>query len=249
MKPPSDRARLLLQRYKEASAPDAEKKARLGDVLRERVLRGDAPRFEVVPVVALAVAQTSFVQKLWASTWAKLGLGVVAVGAVGGAGYQIFHEPAPAPARAHWASVADVVPQASVARAISKVEDDVPSAPKAANEAPPSKAALPRAEKSPSATPAPSVEPTIDEEVKLISSAQSALRSGDSKRSLELLAAHAARFPNGKLSTLRQVTHMMALCQAGRRAQARQEAADFIASRPTSPFVERVRNVCSSGGD
>jgi hypothetical protein len=249
MKPPSDRARLLLQRYKEASAPDTEQKARLGDVLRERVLRGDSPRFEVVPVVALAVSQTSFVQKLWASAWAKLGVGVVAAGAAGGAGYRALHEDAPAPMQpAHWASVAQVVPRASVARTAPKLDDSM-SSPKEADDGVASKAAPSRTEKAPSAAVFPSAEPTIDEEVKLLSGAQAALRSGESKKALELLAAHAARFPNGKLGTLRQVTHMMALCQAGLRAQARREAADFIASKPSSPFVERVRNICSSGGD
>ena len=86
----------------------------------------------------------------------------------------------------------------------------------------------------------------MDEEVKLVSAAQSALRAGDAKQALELLAQHAARFPNGKLATLRQVTHMMALCQAGQRAQARQEAADFVAERPSSPFARRVNGICAS---
>jgi outer membrane protein assembly factor BamD (BamD/ComL family) len=97
----------------------------------------------------------------------------------------------------------------------------------------------------PARSPAPSAEPTVDEEVKLINGAQAALRAGDTRHALELLAQHAARFPAGKLATLRQVTHMLALCQSGKTAQARQEAADFVADKPGSPFVERVKTICA----
>lgn len=251
MTSPSDRARLLLQRYKEANALGTEQKARLGEVVRERVQRGDLPRFDVVPVVAYAASQTSVAQKLWGSVWAKWGLGVVAVGAAAGAGYRTFQvDAAPPEQGAHVATSAhrEQLLRASVAAAPPVVPAS-PSATHAGDSAAVrSPAAVPRAEKSSAAAAAPSAEPTIDEEVKLVTGAQSALRAGDSKRALELLAAHAVRFPNGKLSTLRQVTHMMALCQAGRRTQARQEAAAFVASKPSSPFVERVNGICAGPG-
>jgi outer membrane protein assembly factor BamD (BamD/ComL family) len=89
-------------------------------------------------------------------------------------------------------------------------------------------------------------EPTIDEEVKLMNAAQAALRAGEPKRALELLNEHAARFPAGKLSTARQVTHMMALCQAGKAEQARHEATSFLAKNPGSPFAARVSGICAS---
>jgi hypothetical protein len=87
-------------------------------------------------------------------------------------------------------------------------------------------------------------EPTIDEEVKLMNAAQAALRAGDATRALLLLREHAARFPTGKLATARQVTRMMALCQAGQGPQARREAASFLTKNPDSPFAERVERLC-----
>jgi len=76
--------------------------------------------------------------------------------------------------------------------------------------------------------------------------AQAALRAGDAGRALSILNEHAKRFPAGKLATARQVTRMVALCQAGSPKQARAEAATFLARNPSSPFAERVRGICSS---
>ena len=47
MKPPSDSARAVLERYKAATALKAEDKTRLGSLVNERALRGDVPRFDV----------------------------------------------------------------------------------------------------------------------------------------------------------------------------------------------------------
>jgi outer membrane protein assembly factor BamD (BamD/ComL family) len=90
-----------------------------------------------------------------------------------------------------------------------------------------------------------SSEPTIDEEVKLMTAAQAALRSGQPRRALHLLNEHARRFPNGKLASARAVAHMVALCAVGRADEARSEADRFLAKSPSSPFAERVRNVCA----
>jgi outer membrane protein assembly factor BamD (BamD/ComL family) len=85
---------------------------------------------------------------------------------------------------------------------------------------------------------------TIDEEMRLMNAAQDALRTGHSKRALSLLNEHSERFPNGKLSSARSVTRMMALCQAGSSEQARREAEQFLARHPSSPFVDRVKTIC-----
>jgi hypothetical protein len=251
MKPPSDNARRLLDRYKEASSLGAERKARLGDVVHERVLRGDLPRFDVV-LGAHAAAHNGWLQKLWASSATKWGFAALVVGAASAGGYRAWHEDAATSLRE--------APAAAVTRSLAP--SDRPTAPTGSNlpaepaaptqidepapaEAPPArteKQALP----TPSRSPAPSAEPTVDEEVKLINAAQAALRAGDAKHALELLSQHAARFPGGKLATLRQVTHMMALCQSGKAEQARQEAADFVAAKPGSPFVERVKGICAA---
>lgn len=251
MKPPSDNARRLLDRYKEASSLGAERKARLGEVVHERVLRGDLPRFDVVLGVQ-AAAHNSWLQKLWASSATKWGLGALVAGAVGAGSYRAWHEDGALSLRdAPAAAVTRSLPPSEPVPA--QASSNLPAEPAAAarpEEPAPAEAPQPRAEKqslpAPSRLPAPSAEPTVDEEVKLINAAQAALRAGDAKHALELLSQHAARFPAGKLATLRQVTHMMALCQSGKAEQARQEAADFVASKPGSPFVERVKSICAA---
>jgi hypothetical protein len=185
-------------------------------------------------------------QQLWASSAGKWALGVIALGVAGGAAYRLSRSDAPsslreAPAESVARSVAP--PQAVTAPSAPTADGSPSPAPSGASDVAPPKPAHTRAEKSPSVQ-AASGEPTIDEEVKLVSGAQAALRSGNASQALELLAQDAARFPNGKLATLRQVTHMMALCQSGQRAQAQKEAADFVAARPNSPFVERVNRIC-----
>lgn len=253
MKPPSDNARRLLQHYKQASTLGSEHKARLGEVVHERVLRGDLPRFDILPGVkaATSAAHGNWLQRLAASSAAKWGLGALVVAAVGAGGYRAWHsEAATSLSEAPAASIARTLPPnepgsapAAVASSSSEAHQAEPAA------AEPTELPSTRTEKqslpAPSRSPAPSAEPTVDEEVKLINGAQAALRGGDAKHAFELLAQHAARFPAGKLATLRQVTHMLALCQSGKAAQARQEAADFVTAKPGSPFVERVKAICA----
>lgn len=247
MKPPSDEAVRLLQRYKEASAPGAEQKARLGDVVRERLLRGDLPRFDVVPF-APATPEPSLVQRLWSSTAGKLALGAVAVGAAGGASYPFFVQeslPSQRPAASAAVARAASPPLQSARPSSATTATEEKPVGETAPQAPASKTVRSRAENTPPAAVKAS-EATVDEEVELVNASQAALRAGNTAQALDLLAQHAARFPSGKLATLRQVTRMMALCQSGRTAQARQEAADFIAKKPDSPFVERVKTICLS---
>lgn len=253
MKPPSDNARRLLEQYKQAGALGTERKARLAEVVHERVLRGDLPRFDVALGVKGA-AHSHWLQRLWASSAAKWGLGAIAAGAVGVGGYRAWHEDPPvslreAPSAAVTRSLPPSAPTqkpAASALAIAPAVEAPPEQPAPAEPAPArsDKQTLP----APSRTPTPATEPTVDEEVKLINGAQASLRRGDTKHALELLSQHAARFPAGKLATLRQVTHMLALCQSGKGEQARKEAADFVASKPGSPFVERVKTICTGSG-
>jgi hypothetical protein len=250
MKPPSDSARLLLEAYKDSITLGADQKARLGSVVQERVLRGDLPRFEVAPA-AHAAPEPSFMQRVWSSTWGKLGVGVLAIGGVAAAGQYVMEGEAKAPSGLV-APVTHVTPGPATSHATppkpAPMHEPAAVEPKIAKPVTPP-ALVPQVEKAEKAAASPSAtagEPTVDEEVKLVNAAQAALRAGDTRRSFELLGQHATRFPNGKLVTLRQVTHMMTLCQAGRGAEARKEAADFLASRPSSPFAERVKTICAT---
>jgi hypothetical protein len=245
MKPTSEEARRLLQHYKEASSLGSEQKARLGEVVQQRVLRGDLPRFDVM-VGAAATATPSLLQKIWSSTVGKLVLAVAVLCAAGAATYPLLREkPTQAPRAASPAGVRTIPARSSQAAMSSAIAAPEPVAAEPRATKPVPTELRPRAEKSaPSASP-PAGEQTVDEEVKLMNAAQAALRAGKAAQALELLTQHTERFPSGKLTTLREVTRMMALCQAGRRAEARQLAANFIAQRPDSPFVERVKTICA----
>lgn len=247
MTEPSARARQLLERYKAAGALSNDEKARLGGLLEQRALRGDLPRFDVQPHAANA-APPSLFEQVWSSTAAKLALSLIVAGAAGGVLYgsreRTGEHPSVAASFSGTHSVA--VPIAAVPSSMSGVEAaaaaDEPAPPPSseAHAVTPPRSKLERSEPAASAS-----EPTIDEEVKLMNAAQAALRAGDSKQTLELLRQHAARFPAGKLTTLRQVTHMLALCQAGQTARARQEASSFLEKNPHSPFSARVSGICA----
>ncbi len=245
MKPPSERAREVLERYKAASGLGADEKSRLGDIVRERVLRGDLPRFDVLPLAA-SVPHASLAQKLWSTTIGKLGTAVLVAGAAGGIGYQLQKNPVD-----NLAAPATTVVRARLTASNATVPAPVAPqepAPEPSTEAAQADAArvLPRPKERSAAPSADVAEPTIDDEVKLVSGAQTALRGGNTARAMQLLKEHETRFPAGKLATLRQVTYMMALCQSGQTAQARQAAARFLAKNPSSPFAERVSGICAA---
>jgi hypothetical protein len=86
---------------------------------------------------------------------------------------------------------------------------------------------------------------TVDEEMKLLRAAHSALRAGRPEQALAQLAEHTWRFPNGELAEQRDVAHILALCRAGKTEASRSEARRFLAARPDSPFAGRVRATCA----
>jgi len=242
MKPPSSQARLILERYKAAESLRVDEKARLGEAIRERALRGDLPRFDIQPT-SPAVPRTGWAHQVWSSLAGKAGLALVVLGAGAGVAYQLRKDAA-AP------GLIEPAPPTPGEREVAPTFSTEPApAPRAepgaatSNQPPPSP---PRAkpERQLAAPLTSASEPTIDEEVKLVKAAQAALQAGDAKRALRLLDEDAARFPSGKLTSVRQVAHMTALCQAGQREQAQQEAASFLAKNPSSPFADRVKAIC-----
>jgi hypothetical protein len=88
-------------------------------------------------------------------------------------------------------------------------------------------------------------EAVVDEELRLLRHAQLFVRSGDPRRAMALLDEHAAKFPSGRLSDAREVTRMVALCDLGARASAREKAEHFLAQHPASSFSDRVRHICT----
>jgi hypothetical protein len=232
MKGPSEQARRALERYRTATSPGAADKTRLLDIIQQRALRGDLPRFAIQSALPV-IPKTSLVQSLWASTLGKVGVALVVVGvpALGiYEGRKLVHHPSTTP----------IV----IAPPTAHEPEDAPtpqSLEETSSPAPAEASALPRGR---SEKVTSSSEPTIDEEIKLMTRAQGSLRAGDPKQALQLLNEAARRFPNSKLATARAVSHMTALCAAGRSDEARAEASRFLAKNPGSPFTDRVKDVC-----
>jgi len=100
----------------------------------------------------------------------------------------------------------------------------------------------------PDPAPAPSDAPhpasTLVAELTLLRTAQAALRRGDPDGALGQLEAHRARFPDGELAAERDAAEVRALCDAGRRAEARASVARFVSLHPSSPLRGRVEGIC-----
>jgi len=239
MNQPSSQARLILEHYKAAEAPRADQRMRLGDVIRQRAMRGDLPRFDV-QATSPAIANGGLAQHAWGSSAGKACLVLLALGVGVGITHQLKHDSR----RAQLEELAPVAVQAHAAAAPRSARKPAPEPQSAAKGEEVEGSLQTPAPVKPGRPLASAGEPTIDEEVTLVKSAQEALQAGDTKRALQFLNEHAARFPTGKLASVRQVTHMTALCQAGQTERARQEATSFLAKNASSPFSERVKTIC-----
>lgn len=79
------------------------------------------------------------------------------------------------------------------------------------------------------------------EESRLVGSAREALRAGDARTALALLAQARERFPAGVLGQERAALGIEASMQSGARAEAAESARRFLAAFPNSPHAARVR--------
>jgi hypothetical protein len=95
------------------------------------------------------------------------------------------------------------------------------------------------------ATPAPAPAPrapTAREELDALVRAQAAVRAGDGPSALRVLDAHGA---DPRLAAERRALRILALCAAGRTAEARREAAEFLRGDPTSIQRGAVARSCA----
>jgi hypothetical protein len=86
----------------------------------------------------------------------------------------------------------------------------------------------------------------VSEEARLLRRADNALHSGSFSYALQLLDELAVRLPNGVLAEERSAERISALCKLGRTAQAREEAARFLRSTPSSPLAKSVKASCAA---
>jgi len=86
----------------------------------------------------------------------------------------------------------------------------------------------------------------LERELRLLRAAYAALRAGHPEIALSRLTEHAMRFPHGELAESRDVAQVMALCQAGQTAVARQHAEQVLRQHPGSANAARVRSLCAA---
>ncbi len=88
------------------------------------------------------------------------------------------------------------------------------------------------------------VDDTLAAEVQALRDAHRALKDGDAVRALALLDAAPSDQTRGGLSAEREAARIVALCAAGRIADARRHADVSLARHPSSPLSGRVRRSC-----
>ncbi len=178
----------------------------------------------------------------WTAT--KMIVAIALAAGAGGGGMLAFEA-----ATAHRGPVVQATEPAPRAIATTSAPVSVPRAmATAAPSATPAASAAPVEAKAPaaSAPPAPtSSKGAFDDEMKLLALADAALRSNDGVRAMALLDEHAQRYPRSALDQERSVERVLALCAQGRLEDARDAAARFVSSYPSSPYVARVRASCA----
>ena len=80
-----------------------------------------------------------------------------------------------------------------------------------------------------------------------MTAARSALAAGDATRSLAVLDAYEAEFPNGAFSVEVSVLRVEALARAGRMTEARRLGERFLRQHPNGLFARRVASTLAAG--
>jgi hypothetical protein len=238
--------RSLLRAWQTRQPSDAARRRTLSAIEAGAVLAVGAAAATVAPK---AVAATSPLVK-----WAGLAAGVLATaGAVGYAGYHgrsVAHTTAeigaPEVAGASPRAAARVEPQ-HLAEPVASALDETPPAvapspapvPRVGAVAP---APAPAVQQAKAVSPAPAASSLL-EEVALLDDARRALGAGDAARASALVDGYEARFPAGSLVEEAAEVRIEALYRAGKRAQAGDLAAKFLAAHPSSIHARVIRSL------
>ncbi len=231
----SPAAKELVAVGREATRPSGADEVRVLQALRVRLAASAAahpPSLHSTRPVSPASGRW----KWWAA--AGVGVGVTAAAALAqltGSGgdspspppsFGVHEEPVRGPAIAPTLEESQAEPQRKDPGAAASAAPVIPTA---------------SAKTAPSASRRTQADNHLAEEVALLSKATSALHSGRAQEALAKLAEHQRRFPGGALSQQRRAARAQALCQLGRKAEARSELA---ALGKSSPLAARTRQAC-----
>jgi hypothetical protein len=142
-------------------------------------------------------------------------------------------------------------PSEPVASVVAPVATPSVSIVPSAEPAPPAPEPTPSAKPSVVVSAAPSVSASsstslasrLREERALIASARNALQSGNVAQALTVLDTAKTKFPDGILIQERKALEIEALHKAGRTAEAKKLADDFLAAYPNSPHAGRIKEL------
>lgn len=245
--PLSQRARLLLDRYKAGESLPEASKARLLATLMRASAHGTQPRFALQETKAGPEPHAP--QNLWRKPLGRaVAIALFALPALALAALAIRSTSSTPPSIPLNTPSKSATPGAFSAAEVPTLETTTPDPPPAVatetSAKPAKRAAAPNRAPRASAPDAPGDEPTIDGETLLLNEAQAANLAGDSRRALTLLDEYSRRFPSGRLTDVKTVARLVALCTLGQVSLVRREAARFEARHPNSPFAERVNRIC-----
>jgi hypothetical protein len=229
---------------------------------RERVRDNVLARVTTAAAGAAVTTAAATTAKAGASvaTWMKLAaIGVVAIGA----GVIVAErQPEPAPTAAvstvsataqqvasdavdDAAPHAEAFPVAPAEEFPKREEDEASDTSPRATAAPVAASSLPVASASSEAE-TESPPDALAVELEVLRRARGLLNSGDGAGALAALDAYEREHLRGALGQERAVVRILALCQVGRVAEAKQAGALLIRLAPDSPTAKRLRNTCAA---
>jgi hypothetical protein len=220
--------RALLAQARDMHEPSGEQRA--------RVLKGLE--------VSLAAAATTGIAS---TTFAAATKTVVAVLALGVASTGTWYALSTRPARVHHerARVEQVDAPGAQAPVVQKpAEEPAPEAASVETAEPAPEPRHPRRRRAHS----PKHLASLQAETELLREVNAAIGRGDGKGALTLLGSYDRRFKSGLLREERSAASVLALCLAGRREQARTQAARFVDRYPRSPLIARLQTSCAAEG-
>lgn len=252
-----DPGRDYLEAYRDAQSPEGPADA-AWEAFRARAVSGDpGPELSDTPGPAGATATATLGKVVWAAAAATgLAAAVALTVGVGSPAEEASPPAAPlaehvrAPGGADNAVGGDPSTQRPTLPSAQQATPDAESMPASPVAAPPrggrgSEPERPRRRRpKDSAVPSTPTASSLKAEMALIGRAKRALEAGQPRKALSLLQRHAKTYPEGLLTEERLVVRMAALCEDGRGALARREAAAFLRAHPRSPLAAHASGAC-----
>ena len=220
----------------------------------EALSPGDRTRLKravLAQAAAVSVVATTSTAAAWTTVAAKVIGVVVVVGSVAGAAAVLPSWTAPATKSVPAKTSVTTVPPTRAAPSTPTKLVAAPVIPAPPVTSPPAIAPAvapavqaPIANVTHASSPPAAPPSTLYEETRRLGAADDALKAGDAPTALSILADHTTRFPSSALAPERAAERISALCMAGRRAEARQEAARFLQEQSVGPLAARVKAAC-----